>query len=108
MSKNIINHIQVTLTKQKLVSPVHILLTNTRCIHQVKMLSKKDTDPTKVHSHCATFTKDKLHTMLGFTFIWDNYLNYIMQCSNKDIEPTKCEALQYILGEIKNFTRVLS
>ena len=30
-----------------------------------------------------------------------------MQCSNKDDEPTKVEALQYVLGEINNFTRVL-
>ena len=71
------------------------------------MLGKEDTDPTEVHSHCVTLTKDKLHTMLGLMFIWDNYLNYIIQCSNKDTEPTKGEALQYILGEIKNFTRAL-
>ena len=69
------------------------------------MLNKKDTDPTEVHLHCATFTKDKLHTNLGITFIWDNYIKYIMQCSNKDEEPTKDEALKYVLDEIKNLTR---
>ena len=71
------------------------------------MLGKEDTDPTEVHSHCATFTKDKLNTMLGLMFIWDNYLNYIKQCSNKDTEPIKGKALQYGLGEIKNFTGAL-
>ena len=34
LSKNIINHIQATLTKQKLVSLVHILLTNIRSLSQ--------------------------------------------------------------------------
>ena len=106
-SKIIIKHIQVTLTKQKFVTPVHMLLTNLRCIHKVNMLGKMDTDPIKVHSHCATYTKDKLYTMLSFTYIWDNYLMYIMQCSNNDSEPTRAQALQYILTEIKNFTRAM-
>ena len=45
--------------------------------------------------------------MLGYTYIWDNYLKYIMQCSNNNVEPTIVKALQYILSEIKNFTRAL-
>ena len=45
--------------------------------------------------------------MLSFTYIWDNYLMYIMQCSNNDSEPTRAKALQYILTEIKNFTRAI-
>ena len=65
------------------------------------MLGKQDTDPIEVHSHCATYTKDKLYTMLGYMYIWDNYLKYIMQCSNNDVEPTRVKALQYILSETK-------
>ena len=57
------------------------------------MLSKKDTDPTEVHSHCVFLTKDKLYTMLAAMFIWYNYIGYIMQCSNNDEEPSKNEAL---------------
>ena len=68
------------------------------------MLNKNETDPTEVNLHCATFTKDKLHANLGITFIWDNYIRYIMQCSNKDKVPNKDEALKYVLDEIQNFT----
>ena len=105
--RNIINHIQVSLTKQK-NSPIHILLINVRCIHQVKMLNKNETYLTNVHLHCATLTQDKLHTNLGITFIWYNYIRYIMQYSNKDEVPTKDEALKYVLDKIQNFTRAVS
>ena len=30
-----------------------------------------------------------------------------MKCSNEDRDPTKAQALEYILIEIKNFTRVM-
>ena len=104
-AKIIINHIQTTLTKQNIVSPVHIILTNFRCIYQIKMLNKNNNDPTEVHKHCATFNKDKLHTNLGNTFIWDNYIRYMMQCSNTDEIPNKSEAIKYVLDEIQNFMR---
>ena len=45
--------------------------------------------------------------MLATTLIWDNYIEYIMQCSNNDVEPSKNEALQYVLKEINNFTKVV-
>ena len=69
------------------------------------MLNKDKNDPTEVHKHCATFNKDKLHTNLGITFIWDNYIRYMMQCSNMDEVPNKNEAIKYVLDEIQNFTR---
>ena len=57
--------------------------------------------------HCVFLNKDKLHTMLATTFIWDNYIKYMMQCSNNDVDPSKEEALQYVMKEITNFTRAM-
>ena len=106
-SRNIIKHIQTTLTKQKVLTPVHILLTNTRCIHQIKVYSNGNNSPVKAHNPCVFLNKDKLHNMLALTFIWDCYIKYIMQCSNNDIDPSIDEAMKYVSREIVNFTKIM-
>ena len=67
---------------------------------------KESTKPTKVHKHCVFLNKDKLHVMLARTYIWDNYIKYIMQCNN-EVTPSKMDALQYVIKEITNLIRVM-
>ena len=46
-SDSIIQHIKRTLTKQKFITPVHILFTNRRCTNQVNMAGKMFNAPIK-------------------------------------------------------------
>ena len=105
-SVSIINHIQKNLTKQKYLTPVHILFTNTRCIPQIKANSNGNKSPVEKHNPCSFF-KTKLHKNLAITFIWDTYIKYIMECSNNDYDPSIKEAVKYVSKEIVNFVRIM-
>ena len=101
-TKQITRHIREKLTKQKVFTPVHLIFTNQRCIYQLRNIENKNLNPAEEHSHCANLISDKLHKMLSLTFIWDNCIWFIMQCSNNDVIPTKAQTLEYILTQVKN------
>ena len=61
-SMSIINHIQINLTKQKYITPVHIVLTNNRCIHQIKAYSDGNKSPVKEHNPCSFLILASLKT----------------------------------------------
>ena len=105
-SVSIINYIQINLTKQKYITPVHILLTNTRCIHQIKAYSNGNKSPVEEHNPCSFFNTS-LHKNLATTFVWDTYIKYIMECSNNDCEPNIKEAVKYVSKEIVNFVKIM-
>ena len=105
-SISIIDHIRSKLTKQKYITPVHIIFTNTRCTHQIMAYGDGNKNPVKKHTPCSFFNTS-LSKNLAATFVWDEFIKYMMDCSNNDCEPSPKEAIKYICREIVNFVKFM-
>ena len=85
---------------------MHIILTNTRCIHQIKAYNNDNKSPVEEHNPCSFFNTS-LHKNLATTFVWDTYIKCMMECSNNDCEPNIKESVKFVSKEIFNFVKIM-